>query len=88
MNVIIGLYFIQSYTIKITTWFFVVCKEIIMFWKNCIQVAQNIWRLYEEKGGGKKKERKSESQKLTRDILFKKGKKCLGRREIFFLHYL
>ena len=61
-----------------------------MFWKNCIQVAQNIWRLYEEKGGGQeKKERKSESQKsLTRDILFKKGKKCLGRRENFFALFI
>ena len=60
-----------------------------MFWKNCIQVAQNIWRLYEEKGGGQeKKERKSESQKLTRDILFKKGKEMLRKERNFFALFI
>ena len=36
------------------------------------------------KGRGARKKRKSESQKLTRDILFKKGKKMLRKERIFF----
>ena len=56
------------------------------------KIAFKLHKIYgdctRKREGGKKKERKSESQKLTRDILFKKGKEMLRKARNFFLHYL